>query len=358
VTRLRYQALVITAVLAGVGGSYLSIAQGANFVNNMSNGRGYIALAALIFAIISGESAGFTAASVLALFAVSLVAGTAFVWWERRAPFPLLNLGYLRVPWFTIPNVVAYCTYFATFAIFFFTALYLGVIAGYGAYRIAGLFLPMTVMMIVASLLAGRLTTAVGARWLLVAGSVFFAPSIQARQCSGNGDLVGSFGFSASRSGFFLLGAAAGTGSGSLPVIPVTPPGTTGATAVTQTAFVGSNTGIGKLLTGLANPNVFSSVGRVFADGLGNLYASPTAGLPTNILVGTYNITTSCSITMTLTDPFVTTTSGSVTTPTTPTPITLTGYITGNATQLVMYGTNGAVNGIHIPALMHELQSG
>src|SRR5882724_1358884 len=179
--------------------------------------------------------------------------------------------------------------------------------------------------------------------WLLVAGSVFFAPSIQARQCSGNGDLVGSFGFSASRSGFFLLGAAAGTGSGSLPVIPVTPPGTTGATAVTQTAFVGSNTGIGKLLTGLANPNVFSSVGRVFADGLGNLYASPTAGLPTNILVGTYNITTSCSITMTLTDPFVTTTSGSVTTPTTPTPITLTGYITGNATQLVMYGTNGAV---------------
>ena len=47
---MRYQALVITAVLAGIGGSYLSIAQGANFVNNMSNGRGYIALAALIFA--------------------------------------------------------------------------------------------------------------------------------------------------------------------------------------------------------------------------------------------------------------------------------------------------------------------
>jgi len=136
------------------------------------------ALAALIFAIISGESAGFTAASVLALFAVSLVAGTAFVWWERRAPFPLLNLGYLRVPWFTIPNVVAYCTYFATFAIFFFTALYLGVIAGYGAYRIAGLFLPMTVMMIVASLLAGRLTTAVGARWLLVAGCLLYAAGL------------------------------------------------------------------------------------------------------------------------------------------------------------------------------------
>lgn len=50
VTRLRYQALIITAVLVGVGGTYLSIAQSAGFNNNMSNGRGYIALAALIFA--------------------------------------------------------------------------------------------------------------------------------------------------------------------------------------------------------------------------------------------------------------------------------------------------------------------
>ena len=50
VTRLRYQALVITAVLVGIGGTYLSIAQSAGFNNNMSAGRGYIALAALIFA--------------------------------------------------------------------------------------------------------------------------------------------------------------------------------------------------------------------------------------------------------------------------------------------------------------------
>jgi simple sugar transport system permease protein len=50
VSRMRYSALVITAVLVGIGGAYLSIAQSAGFNNNMSNGRGYIALAALIFA--------------------------------------------------------------------------------------------------------------------------------------------------------------------------------------------------------------------------------------------------------------------------------------------------------------------
>ena len=50
VVRLRYQALLITGLLCGVAGAYFSIAQGAGFVNNMTAGKGYIALAALIFA--------------------------------------------------------------------------------------------------------------------------------------------------------------------------------------------------------------------------------------------------------------------------------------------------------------------
>jgi general nucleoside transport system permease protein len=50
VIRLRYSALVITGVLCGIAGSYFSIAQGSGFVNNMTAGAGYIALAALIFA--------------------------------------------------------------------------------------------------------------------------------------------------------------------------------------------------------------------------------------------------------------------------------------------------------------------
>ena len=47
---LRYEALVITGVLCGLAGAYFSIAQGSGFGNNMTGGRGYIALAALIFA--------------------------------------------------------------------------------------------------------------------------------------------------------------------------------------------------------------------------------------------------------------------------------------------------------------------
>lgn len=49
VVRLRYQALIITGLLCGIAGAYFSIAQGSGFVNNMTAGKGYIALAALIF---------------------------------------------------------------------------------------------------------------------------------------------------------------------------------------------------------------------------------------------------------------------------------------------------------------------
>ncbi|SFV36621.1 simple sugar transport system permease protein [Devosia crocina] len=46
----RYQAIIITGLLCGLAGAYFSIAQGSGFGNNMTAGKGYIALAALIFA--------------------------------------------------------------------------------------------------------------------------------------------------------------------------------------------------------------------------------------------------------------------------------------------------------------------
>ncbi|HEY9009464.1 MAG TPA: ABC transporter permease [Devosia sp.] len=50
VVRLRYQAVLITGLLCGFAGAFFSIAQGSGFGNNMTAGKGFIALAALIFA--------------------------------------------------------------------------------------------------------------------------------------------------------------------------------------------------------------------------------------------------------------------------------------------------------------------
>ncbi len=50
VVGLRYAALAITGILCGVAGAYMSTALQAGFGREMTAGRGYIALAALIFA--------------------------------------------------------------------------------------------------------------------------------------------------------------------------------------------------------------------------------------------------------------------------------------------------------------------
>lgn len=49
VQRMRYAALSLNGVLCGLAGAYLVLAQSASFVPNMTAGRGFMALAALIF---------------------------------------------------------------------------------------------------------------------------------------------------------------------------------------------------------------------------------------------------------------------------------------------------------------------
>jgi EmrB/QacA subfamily drug resistance transporter len=136
------------------------------------------ALAALMFAIIDAETSSFGATEVIILFGAAAVLAAAFVVWERRAAHPLLDLRFFRLPQFTVPNIVAFCTYLATFAIFFFTALYLVEVPSDSGYKIALVFAPMTVAMIIGSLFAGYWTGRVGPRWPITIGCAAFATGL------------------------------------------------------------------------------------------------------------------------------------------------------------------------------------
>jgi EmrB/QacA subfamily drug resistance transporter len=136
------------------------------------------ALAALMFAIIDAETSSYGSTEVVVLLCVAAVLAVAFVGWERRVAHPLLDLRFFRLPGFTVPNIVAFCTYLATFAIFFFTALYLVEVPSDSGYKIALVFAPMTVLMIIGSLVAGYWTGRVGPRWPVTIGCAAFAAGL------------------------------------------------------------------------------------------------------------------------------------------------------------------------------------
>lgn len=136
------------------------------------------ALGAVSFAIIQGEITGYGAWWIIALFAASVVCAAAFIMWERTEESPMIDLNLFRRPPFVGSNIVAFATFFGTFSIFFFTALYVQVVITQSAYQTALDFLPMAVALILGSAITGPWVARVGARVPMVVGCVLAAAGI------------------------------------------------------------------------------------------------------------------------------------------------------------------------------------
>lgn len=131
---------------------------------------GGIAVSAVIVALIGGESTGYHGWWILLLFVLSFVAAISFVLIERSKKDPVLPLKFFKKIQFSIANIVAFATNFGIFAVFFFVALYLQLIANFSGYDIAIAFIAMTAAIVTGSLLAGRWTAVHHTTQLTVAG--------------------------------------------------------------------------------------------------------------------------------------------------------------------------------------------
>jgi EmrB/QacA subfamily drug resistance transporter len=131
---------------------------------------GACALAALSFAIISGETDGYGSALVVGLFVLAAAAAIVFVLVELKVSNPVLDVRFLHRPPFAGSNVVAFTTYFGTFAVFFFVALYLQVVGSQSPYSTAIDFVPMAAAMVLASAFTGAWVARRGPRLPMTTG--------------------------------------------------------------------------------------------------------------------------------------------------------------------------------------------
>jgi EmrB/QacA subfamily drug resistance transporter len=139
---------------------------------------GAVTLCAISFGVIQGEQSGYFTWWILGLFALSVVSGVLFVVWERRVPHAILDLAMFHRSAFSGSLFVAFAAYFGTFSIFFFTALYLQVVANASAFATAIDFVPMAVGLIVASALTGPWVARRGPRLPMTIGCVLAAGGI------------------------------------------------------------------------------------------------------------------------------------------------------------------------------------
>jgi EmrB/QacA subfamily drug resistance transporter len=139
---------------------------------------GALVLGSVIYAGISGEQYGYSTPWIIVLFIVGAAAAVVFVRVERRVRDPIIGWGFFKQTSVADALFAAFAIYFGVFSIFFFTALYLGVVEGYGGLKMAVLFGPMALLIVGGSLGSGFWVGLVGPRGPMISGAVISAAGI------------------------------------------------------------------------------------------------------------------------------------------------------------------------------------
>ncbi|WP_372444928.1 MFS transporter [Streptomyces coffeae] len=128
------------------------------------------ALFGIVWAIVNGEQDGWASGRILGMFAAGAMLLVLFILWERRAPSPLLPLGFYRSRAFVLSNVVSATMYFGVFGSIFLLAQYLQIAPARTPLHAGVLTLAWTLMPMVIAPIAGILTDKVGGGRLMALG--------------------------------------------------------------------------------------------------------------------------------------------------------------------------------------------
>ncbi|MGX4691349.1 MFS transporter [Streptomyces sp. JNUCC 63] len=133
-------------------------------------------LVAVVYGVSEAQPRGWTDPLVLILFAGGVVLLAGFVWWQTRAPMPLLPLHVVRDRDRAGCFLTMMLAVIGMFGLFLFMTYYLQGILAYSPLRTGLAFLPLTAAIVVGSTqISARLLQHVAPRTLMVPGMVLAA---------------------------------------------------------------------------------------------------------------------------------------------------------------------------------------
>jgi len=132
-------------------------------------------LASLIYAVSEVPGSGWTSTATLGFGALGLLLLTLFAVSERRSPAPLVPLGVLGERAVVVPNAAIFLQSMVGVAWLYVLTLHFQEVLGHGPLTAGLLFIPMTLVSVVAAPVAGRLATRLGVRTTAASGLALVA---------------------------------------------------------------------------------------------------------------------------------------------------------------------------------------
>jgi EmrB/QacA subfamily drug resistance transporter len=123
-----------------------------------------LALTALLIALTLGIQLNFTSLPIMALFGFFVLGVAFFLWWERRAKNPVLDLSLFRNRIYNFSVMSAMIQSLALFAVNFLIIFYLQGVLGYDPLKAALLLIPLPVMTSIIAPIGGNIADRIGAR--------------------------------------------------------------------------------------------------------------------------------------------------------------------------------------------------
>ena len=129
-----------------------------------------VGLLGIVWALINGNSEGWTSPNIVASFAIGVAFLVAFLAWERRAPAPMLPPRFFRDRSFSLANVSSMLMSFGMFGSIFLLAQFLQFVRFYSPLEAGAAILPWTLAPMFVAPIAGALSDRIGGGLLMGVG--------------------------------------------------------------------------------------------------------------------------------------------------------------------------------------------
>ena len=126
------------------------------------------ALVSFLLGITNAHELGWGSPPIVFAFTLALLLAVAFIWWERRIDYPMLDMSFFRVRAFSFGVAARFLSFLGGTAVFFLMPFYIIQGLGYPASTAALFMVPGSIGMALMGPIAGRLSDRFGTRWLSV----------------------------------------------------------------------------------------------------------------------------------------------------------------------------------------------